>query len=392
MNNSWIMIVVMATFFFMVLLPFLIAVKELRRPTDNAPLHIAMAHSKDPFYFGTAFKEIMHSKAKADQVPIGTSEVQLSKKEWLGIFASKRLPPGSRVDQILYIKGDLETGEKANLLKEIYVEGNAVIGAGSEFRAMFSEHDITIGENCKVDRWVCAEGDIKTDYGCRFGRSLACKGKLEIHNANRFQTAFGNPIVTPDSNPEATTYPDKETSPKEVDWEIIKNEISINVPPPKDHETADESYIPGDPDTTPPAASETEPPKEIIDKEWKVSRKQVVVPTGAVVHTNFVTRKKLVIEKNCTIHGSLKGYEGVEVDENTVIHGDIFAEGDVKLNKNCTVLGHIFCQGRIDIENGCRISKPGMIKSVIGKKRIQLRDNVVIYGYLLTEGVGTVKK
>lgn len=124
---------------------------------------------------------------------------------------------------------------------------------------------------------------------------------------------------------------------------------------------------------------------------WKVTRTRVTLVPGTIINSNFVVRKELLIQENCKIHCTLKGYKDVFLEKNVEVQGDIFAEGDIYIGDNCTIMGNIFSQSRVFIGNGVWISRPEEIKSVIGKKRIEIGQYAVIYGYLLSEGEGIVQ-
>jgi len=91
------------------------------------------------------------------------------------------------------------------------------------------------------------------------------------------------------------------------------------------------------------------------------------------------------------VYGSYKSYKSIFIEKAAIIFGDIFAEGDIKIDDDCIVMGNVFSQSRVFIGNNVHISKPGTIKSIIGKKFVELGKNTVIYGYVLSEGEGIVK-
>lgn len=379
---SWPVIAAMLIFISMIMIPFLVALKELFKPKDNEPLHIEMDHFKDPMYFGKAFKRMIREKVESagnNQLP-GKKSIKLSKEEQIDIILANRNEYNDRsCDHLLYVMGSLKTPDNAAFSKEIYSKGNIRIGRNNSLRAVHCEQDIHIGKQSMVSRWVCSEKNIMVQAGCELGRSIACEGRLQLAPGCRFTQAYGLPVIAADKNKNPYdllnfNYPNRPPLKYNMEWSIVKKHVSINCAVvDKASEEAREEVL-----------------KEIADK-FDVWDHHVVLPESSLINCNFAVTQPLEIKKNCTVNGCIKAYKDLHIGEYSVITGDVFVEGDVRIDRNCILLGSVFSQGRIYIGKGVRISRPDGYKSVIGKKRIELDRNVVIYGYLLTEGVGVTR-
>jgi predicted acyltransferase (DUF342 family) len=392
-------LVIIIIFFFMILIPFLIALKELWKPKDNKPLYIDMHYSKDPLYFGRAFKNLVHEKIESNKSPVGISRINLSKPESVEIYDSKSIPDNTRIENIFYIKEDFTTGNRTMLRKDVYVKGDADIGNNNVLRAIYGENKIRLGNNCRVTRWICSETSIEVSPGCHLGRSTACTGKVQLGTGCRFQSLFGGPVITAKSvgdNPTTdrtvseileTNYPVKTEAGRKPAWRIIKKAVSINC----HFDTENREKRIEHERATGKSCCGTEPGHGACNEEfWEVSRSQVITRPNTTLRTNFAARKELVIEENCLIYGAVKAYKNIYIKKNTVIHGDIFCEKDIHIGDNCTLLGNVFSQASIYIGKGVRISQPETIKSVIAKRKIEVGKHAVIYGYILAEGEGLV--
>ncbi|MCP5051743.1 MAG: hypothetical protein GY940_31545 [bacterium] len=395
--------VVLATLIFilMVLIPFLIALKELFRPKDDTPLYIDMQYAKDPLYFGKAFKKLVQNKIAVNDSKLGTTRIKLSKVEPVEICDSRSIPGNSQTEKIFYVKQDFSTGTRTLLRKDVYVKGVSQIGKHNVLRAIYGEHNIYLGKNCRVIRWVSSEEDIYISGESRLGRSVSCTGQLLLGPGSCFHQLFGSPIVTaapspgtpPEPDPELSgiierDYPEKAPLKRRTAWKIIKDHVSINCEyGEKEMEGVDEkgeeltwkccNFEPG-----------MEPCKEDF---WTVSKHRVTVKPFNIINTNFVSRKELLIKENCKIHCAVKAYKDIIIEKGVEIHGDIFSEGDIYIGEGSTLLGHVFSQSGVFIGNGVRISQPGTVKSVIGKRKVEIGKHAVIYGYILSEGGGIVK-
>jgi predicted acyltransferase (DUF342 family) len=106
------------------------------------------------------------------------------------------------------------------------------------------------------------------------------------------------------------------------------------------------------------------------------------------VVNNIVFEKSVKIGQGCIFRGAVKSYGNLDIKENVTIHGNVFADGDIRVGSGSVVRGNIFSQGSIFLAQGVRISRPKVLKSVIGKKAVNIEKGVIIYGYVATEGEG----
>jgi predicted acyltransferase (DUF342 family) len=385
----------------MVTIPFLIAIKELLKPKDNKPLYINMFHSKDPLYFGRAFKnkvaDAIGPLESGQALETGTMKLRISKSEPVEICDTKAIPDDSRMNHIFYIRNDFTIGDRTILRKDVYVKGDSRIGSHNALRTIYGEGDIRLGENCHVSRWLCSEKNIHVGPGGNLGRNAACTGRLELDPGCRFQSLFAGPVLTTGTeNPgnllETDTaeimsldYPTRIELPVKPAWKIIKGHISVNC----DDECLNNHE---DKNSGRKVCCGIEPGREPChESHWHVTRDQVAIEALTTIATTFVARQELVVKEFCKIMGAIKGFKNVILKENVEVHGDIFAEGNIIIENNCTLLGNVFSQSEIYIGNGVRISRPQSIKSVIGKKKIEIGRNTLIFGYVLSEGQGFVK-
>lgn len=384
---SWEVAVVIAVFVIMVLIPFLIAIKELLDPKDNKPLEIDMLHSKDPLYFGKQFKKIISENIENKGIVEGNSEIFLSKKEVVEICIAKWVPPYSKIDRLLYVKGDFSSGENAALTKEVYIKGYVKVGKRNVLRAVYSEKDILVERDCRISRWLCSEGNIHIGARTHLGRSVGCRGNLFIETGSRFKSAFGLPLVAMNGKQAVKVpeydYPIRDKAQRYDEWIIFQKHLSVNWTPPGN--AVDEN-------NDPQIAKEMEAVAAArLATHWQVGENRVETVLGAPILNNFAARRELVVKSGSVIHGSVKCYKNIIIEPDVVIHGDVFAEGDIKVGPHSILLGHVFSQSSVFIGSDARISSPGNIRSIIAKKRVEIDKHAVIYGYILAEGEGVIR-
>lgn len=326
-------------FFILLLIPFIPGIIELLRPKDALPLFINMDYSKDPRYFCRSFKKMLKNVIPAD-ASSGIREVTLSKNEKVEIAHSKRILVGEEVNHILFIIGDLVSEDKARFNKEVYVKGDAVIGSNNTLRALACDGRLSISSKMKIIRWIDAEGMVEVNDNCNLGISASSGDEFRIGKGCRFRRLYGMPITTYSANDN------------------------------------DHGHCPGK--------------EEISDNTGIVNKDRLIIPPITRVEKDIIVKKDLQVMRGALVLGNIKTYRDLIIEEDVNISGNLFSDGDIEIGEGTTISGDIFSQGTITIKKRVRIGNAGKIKSVIGNKGIILGQNVMIYGYIMTEGSGIV--
>ncbi len=334
-----------ACLLFMILLagPFLPAILEMIRKKDADPLFISSNYSKDPRYFGKSYKQIINRAIAGLPAASQLSDVMLSKKESIQITQSISIPGSQEYAHLLFVQGDLTSGAGVHFKKEVYVAGDSDTGPDNIFRVLAAEGNVTLGEATRFERWLDAEGDLAAGANCHLGISAACGGSLRLGKGCSFRRLYGMPVATGE----------------------------IRRPPDIDS-----------PDTQP--AGPSGPASSLIRKT--ASR----IEPESILYGNIVFLHDVHIGRHCVAHGSIKCYGDITLEEHVTIHGNIFADGSIIIGRGAVISGHIFSQNETLVSEDSVISRPEVIKSVLGKKSVRLSPNVTIYGYISTEGEGTV--
>lgn len=322
-------------------LPFFPAISEVIRKQDSNPLFISMDYNKDPRYFCKSFKKIIKIAVAGLTGDHQIREVILSKKEEIQITKSLHVTTGEQMEMLLYVQGDMVSDANVLFNKEIYVSGNAHIGPGNILHVLAAEGNMTIADGTEFERWLDAEGDLKIGSQCHLGISASCGGRLDIADGCVFRRLYGMPVTT-------------------GTIQSVDNMKGLSVEP-----------LP-------------QPGSSFVRKTDKV------VAEGSVLNGNIVFLKDVIIGRNSIVNGSVKCYGDIRLEDNVKIYGNIFADGKINVGRKAIIIGHIFSQNSILISEHSIISKPGVIKSVLGKKSVRLAPDVTIYGYISTEGRGRV--
>jgi len=354
-GTYWIFIVVTLTFLSMILIPFIPGIIETFRPKDDYPLPVKMDYSKDPRFFGKSFRAKLNQPASqvlANNSLSTESNMQfvtISREEKAEFITDKEININSTVHHVLYVQNSLKTNSNVRFLKEIYIRGNAYIGENNTIRALAADGKIVLGTLSNIMRWVDAIGSIEVGEGCNLGVSVSTESYLKIGKHCVFKRLYGLPIMT---------------------YNTIETKLVAGFPNPPEVLTNPVSTIE---DTT-----------ILLAKDYKITSDQEV-------EKDIIAKDNLIIEDEAIIEGTLRVYGNVVLGKNVVCFGNVFAEGNIDIQENTVVIGNLFSQSIITLANGVRIGTKEASKSVIGKKQIILSENVVIFGYVLTEGSGVIR-
>jgi hypothetical protein len=189
-------------FFFLIVISFLPGVIELFLKKDIAPLFIRMDYSKDPFYFGQAFKKILFDSltiglgTAGTNLPMGFFNVRFSKKkaETICIVSNESFQLEKTIDYILLVKGNLLTNNHMSFSKECYVTGDALIGTNNIIRALKTDGNIYIKNNSKIERWIDGEKDMHVGLKCNLGINACCRGNMLLSEGVIFKRLFARQI------------------------------------------------------------------------------------------------------------------------------------------------------------------------------------------------------
>jgi len=329
-------------FILLFFLPFLPGILELIRKEDAEPLFISMDYIRNPRYFGKAFKRLIHRATAGFTLSPGMRDVKLSKDEKVELTHSLNVPADKEINHMLYVIGKFISGSNVQFNKEVYVIEDAVIGTNNIIQAFAGDGNVKVEEGVRFRRWLDTEGDIVIDGKCDLGISASSSSKLCIARNCLFRRLFGMPIAAGQ------------------DWmTAIIDSI----------------------ETTPFTES-------VHTRSSFIRRKDRDVQPGTVFEDNVVFINDIKIGKGCTFKGSIKCYGKLMLEDNVIIYGNVFTDGDIVIGRNARIGGHVFSQMSIYISGQTVISSPEKLKSVIGKKSVNIEEGVIIYGYVATEGEG----
>lgn len=343
-------ITLLMVFSLMLFLPFWPGLRESLWPRDKYPLHIKMKYSKDPRHLSKSFRTLLVQSLQPDTISQNIRTVRISKEEVVEVKETCRIQTGNTVAHTLMVQKDMSTEKQVQIDQDLYVIGSAHIGEQNKIRTLACDGDIVIGRHTKVMRWMDAEGNIDIGAGSNLGASCSSVNRLTLGKDVTFRRLFGNPVVTPG---------------------YLERAQQRNAPAVRK------------------VAGSGSKIKTIEDTTY-YRRKSALLKTGTVIHQHVIVKGNLDLADQVTINGNVRCEGHVTIGKGSIINGDLFSEGSIEIFEDAMVTGSLFSQDTIHLHPGTSVGKAGHIKSIIAKKKIILENNVIFYGYALTEGLGLV--
>lgn len=357
------------------LFPFVAGIRELENGDDVEPLYINMGYAKDPRYFGQSFRKTFLKALGDYNGTVGIRFLMLSKQEAADIVETASVGAGEVLKSIYYVKNDLTSNHGAHFQKEVYVRGNATIGENNSLRALACDGDVHLARGTEFVRWLDSDGNIVADGHCGLGVSASCNGEFRLARGCSFKRLYGLPV---------NTGADSALAPQEA--------VPENIPTgsesfPADYEASRREAAPAAYEIPPRRQPATDAPLPVSEEiEYDVK----TVPHRSDFGYSIVTNHSLTVERHATVRGHIKTYGSLTTAAGVTICGNVFAEGDVHLGPGSRVLGTVFTQGHVIMDEGVTVGSQTRTKSVVGKKGIEIHRSVKVYGYVMTEGEGTV--
>jgi predicted acyltransferase (DUF342 family) len=346
--SPWATTVLLTVFVALLFLPFVPGLIEVYKPRDQYPLPVNMEYTKDPRYLGKSAWSIVRKALAEHKDADGLHEITMHKEETVEVSGDRVVPRKSKLETLVYARGDLTLQEGVVAEHDLFVEGAAHVAPGCQIRALACEGDVTLRRECTVTRWLDAVGAVDVGPECSVGVSLSSTRRIRLDTGVKFRRLFGDPIETAGASDAVAAAPAEPYRPRR----------------PEKIETVEDTVV-----------------LEAGDHR---------IDPGREIERPLVVKGDLDVGKDAVLWGSVRVYGKTRIESGAVFHGNVFTEGPVEVGEGVTILGNLFSQDEIRLARGVRIGRSGHAKSVIARMGLHLSPDVRIFGYVVAEGEGTV--
>jgi predicted acyltransferase (DUF342 family) len=289
----------------------------------------------------------------------GTERIQISN--------ALEYPPKTRSDDILVVRNSFKCLAGCYFGREIYVSGDASIGAGSQLQAIAADGNLCLSSHVQVARWIDSLGNMDVGaYSIVHARATA-GGVIHLAKAVQVKSVFAPTIRTynsgsksssklPSHSPETADLPSLGPAEFKAGWKsdfgIEAKRLSMlssdcwfyngNFKPSTALHIKTKLIISG---------SCTIPAGSILDKDIK-SKKSITIGAGSICRGNVIAEENMLFEDSSCFYGIIHaarklrlcrgvrgGDEGMKVaafsmetltvDENITVHGKLASEDHI---------------------------------------------------------------
>ncbi len=342
---------------FLITIPLLPAIIELRLKRDAHPLDVVQQYGGDIRHFAHGFRRIAvelqpqlqecvaAGSTATGALPDGDEYVLLGRPdESFFVPATRR---DSTWRSVVAAGADLALPDGLTFAKEIYAAGDLTGGERCTFRAILGEKDVHLQRASKVTRWAHAAGRFRAEHDCDLYGRISADREIQLRSGCVFQRVNAPLIVSGFSDAAAGQSVSQHS------------DVSASAAP------------------SPAPAGRT-----LYDGDF-------VIRPGEVVPGSVVTRGKLHISSGARVLGSVKSNGHLEVDSGASVEGSLISGTTMHVGPGCRIGGPVLAEHGIVIESGTYCGS-AVNPTTVGAPTIELEEGVLVFGTLWARNEGRV--
>ncbi len=340
-------------------LHFTFARREWKRSRGKAATDIGITYVLREDYLGRSFRE----KA-AKWIAGARQDAELHDRgrgDKISLRDECRIPGGEAADDVLVVSGALQAEAAAAFHKEVWVKGDALLGAGCVVRAMAVDGNLRLGANSRVERWLDCLGSIDVEPGCSLSGRTSCRGEIRIDASATAASLYARSIIIlPRSQTSAEPFPADGVARFEgkLDFASDAGLKEAGVDPRRLRKLSADTWL------------------------YKGDLK----PSGAV---SFDV--KLLVRGSCRLApGSsardLKVTGDLELGEQCECKGALIARGNIAIGCRSIVSAPVFSGAALRVSSGVRAGDPDHRVALYGEDKVELASGVVVHGKVSSAG------
>lgn len=327
----------------LLLLPFVPAYQEWRRPTDLDALPVSANYTSDIDHFARRLRADVAAKS-------GTGK-STGYEEFSLVTEPVEAMNWGNAKKRLIARTDIITRSSIRSVQQLYVEGNFVAGSECAFPALYATGDIMLGAYSEVRNWIHADGSLAVGQGSAMLRRVSAGSYIRLGSETWFERVhapsvfFGAPGI------------DSETE---------------TVLAPKPASYAD---LPG--------AVQQTPLLFLVRGDCALAAESGY--KGSLVVTGFLS-----IGAGTVVDGDIKARGGISIGRHATVHGAVTCEKRIYFFSKARAVGPVISETDILIGADCVIGLPEL-QTTISAANIIVEDGVTVHGAIWAHDIGMVK-
>ncbi len=333
-------LVLLAVTLLWVLLPLLPALREVMTPQDIEPLELTDRSIGKISYFARNFRQyidrVLPQEAGAGDYAAklldGTEFVRVTRRD-------EQLASQGNVEPRVVVLDEPHTlpGDRTYLM-EVYARAPLTSGPETNYRAVYGEKDLTLGESNRVFRWAHANGMLTVGAHSVLRGRISSETSVTMGRDVVFERA-GAPIIACGKRADPPVQDAAELAP----W----------VQPSLAQQVGDHLRVEGDLD----------------------------IPKDTVVPGSLVVTGRLRIGAGSVVQGSVKAYRDLELSERARVNGAAITRARLALGERASIGGPALAERSVRLGRNTVIGAPATPASVAGAE-IELSEGATVYGQI----------
>ncbi|HLB55108.1 MAG TPA: polymer-forming cytoskeletal protein [Gemmatimonadales bacterium] len=321
------------------LLPLLPALRELVRPTDIAPLKVVDRSAGLIVYFARNFRRYLDRVLPAEAGAGDYAAKLLDGTEFVRVNRRmEQLATDGKVEKrLVVLDAPLSLPGDQTFLMEVYARAPLVSGPETNYRAIYAERDLTLGENNRVFRWTHAGGPLTV------GAHSILRGRVSSDT----RVSFGADVVFERAGAPVIAHGEAREPPIRPDNGLT------SWAPEGVRKIGDHLRIEGDLD----------------------------IPKGSRVTGNLVVAGRLRIGAGALVEGSIKAHRDIELAEGAQVSGAAVSRARLSVGPGGWIGGPAIAERGLRLSQNAVVGGPSL-PATVSATEVELAPGATVYGQI----------
>jgi predicted acyltransferase (DUF342 family) len=340
---------------------FLLAYRAWRISRSEETTDIDLNYVRMEDYFARSFRlKVSEWLRLPDQsaTPDGTRRIRKG-KEYILVSNAAEYAPQSHATDILVVSGLFKCLAGCIFHSEIYAQGDASIGAGTQLQSIAVDGNLTLGPHVRIARWADCQGNMDVGVNSVVRSRVTAGGTLRLRNGTQVKSAFAPAVSTCGDSFKAPQKGDEPPMPR------------LEIPDTDAAESQTDEWSGAGLDLK--RLSKLSPDCWLYDGDLKPSDP---------VHL----KAKLIIRGDCSVppgsvlEKDIKSKRSLSIGAGSVCRGNVVADEDVSIGPSCRFYGIVHAGKNLRLCAGVSGGDQDARVAAFGEETLTIEENVLVHG------------
>jgi len=357
----WLFVAFAIIFGALVYAHFALAYRAWRISRQEQPSDIDPSYVKLEDYFARSFRskvsQWLNLPVQAAK-PDGSLLINKG-RERIRVTQSIGFRPQSRSDDILVVRGTFHCRAGCVFSREIYVRGDAWIGAGTRLQSIAADGNVTLGSSVHVARWADSRGDLHVGANSIVRARATAGGILVLGDGAEVGAAFASTVSSVRHGHKEAAETADEPRPRlqiplvEADGGTGHARPAHGVDPGRIKMLGDDSCL--------------------YDGDFKPF-------AGLRVTTKLIVKGDCTIPAGSVLESDLKAKGFVHIGPGSVCRGNVISEGEIRFDGGSRFYGVVHAGKTLRLGSGVCGGRMDASVAAFSADTLFIESGVVVHG------------